>query len=85
MQKAFSIKDSKAEVYNPPFFKPTHGEAERTFRELANDEKTNVNKYPEDFSLWYVGNYNEQTGILEPKEPTHLHNAISMIAPKPQV
>lgn len=78
MLKAFSIKDSKAEVYLAPFFKPVHGEAERYFHKLVNDKQTMMHDYPEDYSLWYVGEYDEHTGLLKSKEPTHLLNAVAL-------
>lgn len=64
--KVFSIRDTKAEVFNPPFFKSTHGEAERDFRSLCNDPKSMPNKYPDDFELYYVGDFDDQTGLMSP-------------------
>lgn len=63
--KAYSIKDKKAEIFHPPFYKNTHGEAERAFHQLVNDEKSTIHKYPEDFELYYVGEFNDITGQLK--------------------
>lgn len=77
--KMYSIRDSKAEVFNPPFFKHTHGEAERDFRNLVNDEKSFVNKYPEDFDLFYLGQFDDQTGKIEPlPTPEHQLKAVML-------
>lgn len=77
---AFSIRDSKAEVFYTPFFSKTHGEAERNFRQAVNDEKTTLNKYPEDFDLYYLGKYDDNTGKLESLDtPSHVIKAVNVI------
>ena len=48
--KMYSVRDSKAETFHPPFYKRTHGEAERDFQALAHDEKSQVSKFPGDIS-----------------------------------
>jgi hypothetical protein len=78
---AYVIRDSKAQIYNTPFFKHTHGEAERDFTSLVNDSNTNnnVNKYPEDFDLYHVGRYDDQTGKFEAlPTPEHIVKAVSV-------
>jgi len=78
--KGYSIRDQKSEVYNTPFFKKTHGEAERDFRTLCNDEKSTVNKFPDDFDLYYVGDYDDNLGVFTPLQtPQHVIKAISCI------
>ena len=49
--KVYSIRDEKAETFGSPFYQATHGLAERSFRQVVSDEKTNVNKFPEDYDL----------------------------------
>lgn len=78
--KMFSIRDSKAEVFNQPWFAKTHGEAERNFTQLAKDPKSFVSQFPDDFDLYFVGEYNDQTGEVLPLDtPHHLLKAISVI------
>lgn len=73
----FSIRDAKGEIFHPPFFKKTHGEAERDFAQLVRDEKSMAFKFPEDFDLYYVGTYDDSTGKIEPMDtPQHLHKAV---------
>jgi len=77
--KAFTIRDSKAECFNTPFFQKSHGEAERSFREIANDQKSMISKYPEDYDLYYLGTYNDQTGLIDPLvTPQHVAKAIAV-------
>lgn len=76
--KVYSIRDAKAEVFNAPFYQKTHGEAERSFQQLVNDEKSTVNKFAEDFDLYYLGQYDDNTGKFEGLDtPQHMQKAIS--------
>lgn len=81
--KVFTIRDTKAGMYNTPFYAHTHGEAERSFRELAMDEKSLVSKYPEDYDLYYVGTFNSVTGKSTLEDaPQHVIKAVQLITPK---
>lgn len=75
--KVYSIRDSKGEVFNQPFFQKTHGEAERSFVTLVNDEKSMISKYPDDFDLYYLGVYDDQTGLIQSLDtPQHITKAV---------
>lgn len=78
--KMYSIRDAKAEIFITPFFKKTHGEAERDFQTAVNDSKTTLHKYPEDFDLYYLGEYDDQKGLTQPLDtPQHVAKAISAV------
>jgi hypothetical protein len=69
--KVYSVYDSKAEVFMQPHFLKTKGEAVRAFAEVANDSSTQIGKYPEDFALFEIGDYDDSKGELIPlKSPT---------------
>lgn len=77
--KMFSIRDSKAEIFNPPFFSKSHGEAERNFTALVRDNKSQLNQFPEDFDLYFVGHYDDQTGVTQTLDtPVHVVKAINV-------
>lgn len=81
--RIYSIRDSKGEIYNPPFFNKTHGEAERNFRDLANDKQTTVGRHPEDYDLYYLGEYDDQTGKLASVDtPQHIVKAVNLVKPE---
>lgn len=74
--KAFSIRDQKGEIFHTPFFKKTHGEAERDFAQLVKDGQSTISKFPEDFDLYYVGDYDDQTGLFKSLDtPRHVTKA----------
>lgn len=57
----FAIFDSKAECYLPPFLIKTKGEALRSLGELVADPQHNFSKYAEDFTLFHLGTWDDQT------------------------
>lgn len=57
--KMFCIYDAKVEAYMTPFFMRSKGEAIRGFTELVNDGKSNFAKYPADFTLFELGDWND--------------------------
>lgn len=81
--KMFSIRDSKGEIFNPPYYAKTHGEALRSFKTLSNDPKSTINQYPEDFDLYFLGEYDDQTGKLKPNDtPQHIEKAVTVMSEK---
>lgn len=61
----FSVYDSKARCFAPPFCCPTKEVAMRTFGEAANDPATRVAKFAEDFTLYHVGTFDDELGVVK--------------------
>lgn len=77
--KIYSIRDSKADLYNPPFYQKTHGEAERSFAQLTKDSKSTISQFPEDYDLYYLGTYDDLTGKIEVLDsPQHIIKAVNI-------
>ena len=62
--KLYSIYDSKAEQFSPPQVYLNDMLALRAFEGIVNDDKMLIKKYPEDFTLYYVGNLREIVPFL---------------------
>lgn len=60
--RLYSIYDSKAEQFSPPQVYHNDMLALRGFESIVNDDKMLIKKYPEDFSLYYVGNLGDSDG-----------------------
>lgn len=60
--RLYSIYDSKAEQFSPPQVYHNDMLALRAFEGIVNDDKMLIKKYPEDFSLHYVGNLGDSDG-----------------------
>lgn len=83
--KVFTVRDSKVEAYLQPFFMRSYGEAERAFRTVMNNPEHQMSKHPEDFSLYEIGDYDDNTGIIEPlMEPKHIVKGVDVHKAYPQ-
>lgn len=63
-KKIFTIYDSKVEAYAMPWYAHTEGEAIRSFQEAVNDQNSAYAKYPEDFTLFLIGEFSENDAKL---------------------
>lgn len=61
----YAVYDSKVESYLQPLFFQSKGEAMRSWQTAANDQNTMMCQHPEDFTLFELGSYDEQTGKFE--------------------
>lgn len=62
----FSIFDSRTGLYNPPFNARSEGDASRMVALMTQNPESMFSKFPEDYVLYHLGNFNEDTGMLEP-------------------
>lgn len=60
----FSVRDIKAENFNTLMMFRRKEEAIRSFSIACNSSDTDFFKYAEDYSLWIVGEFDHDTGIL---------------------
>lgn len=79
LTRMYVIKDTKAGVFNTPFFQHTHGTAERAFQDLINDSQSSVNKHPEDYDLYYLGTYDDLSGSVVGEAPQHIVSAAQLM------
>lgn len=64
--KVFAIHDAKTEAYMQPFFMLNKGSALRAVTETLSDPKHSFAKYPEDFTLFELGEYDDSNGKMLP-------------------
>ena len=60
----FSIYDTKAESFSPPFTHITTGLGLRFLETLCNEAHTTVAKFPEDHTLFRIGEWDERKGEM---------------------
>lgn len=67
----FSVRDSASQVFAPPFVAPSQGFAMRMFRDAIADKNSDnmMSKHPEDFELYIIGSYSEDSGVLTAVSP----------------
>jgi hypothetical protein len=71
------VKDRAAEVFNRPFFVPHRNVAIRDFTDEVNRAAADnqLNKHPDDFDLYLLGEFNDNTGEFSISTPQVLVRA----------
>jgi len=76
---AFSVHDSKVEAFIKPFFDVTTGSAIRAFSDAVNEEGSQFHRHAADYTLFHVGEFDQEMGRLLPMEPKSLGNAVTYL------
>jgi len=79
----FAVYDSKAGAYLQPFFMRSVPEAIRAFTDTVSNPDTAFHRHGEDFTLFQVGEYDDQTGEVSPIRHNALGKAIEFQAVSP--
>ena len=58
--------DSKAGVYSTPFYSRNSDTALRDFQRAAMEEGNNINIHAGDYTLFRIGHFNEDSGVITP-------------------
>lgn len=61
-KKHYALLDKTRGAYLPMSEKINDAVALRDFDTIVNEKGNLVNKYPNDFEMWYMGYFNEETG-----------------------
>lgn len=81
MLKVFSVFDTKLATFGRPWYELTEASAIRVFSDAVNDNSNQANqwfKHPEDFSLYLLGEFDDQLGTIEKCTPRSLVTAASV-------
>lgn len=82
--KLYSINDRKLESFTPPFIARNDVDARRQVAAfLASSPDVLPAKYPEDFSLFCVGEWDDSKGVITPF--LDFLGCLTAMAPKPQI
>lgn len=81
IHKQFSIYDSGAQAYLPPFILPRDEMAQRTFGDCCNSKEHQFGAHPEDYTLFRLGTWDDETAIFtpEPNGPQTLGNGVEYV------
>lgn len=65
-----TILDERVGSYMRPMILRSRGEAMRLFQDsLKHPENTTMRAHPEDFALYYLGSFDDETGIVVGVDP----------------
>lgn len=74
-----SIRDQKAEAWMTPLFFQSKAQAVRSFGDAVNDGQSEFSKHPEDYVLFYLGDWDPEYGALLPTEPESLAVGVNLL------
>lgn len=78
MLHIYSVYDSKAKAFLPPFLILNDAMAKRIFGDCVNDPTHQFSKHPEDYSLFCLGSFDDQNALIEQRaQATNLGLAAS--------
>ena len=63
--KVYAIFDAAAKAFGPPMVFHTTGLALREFEIVAKNPDSQLNKHPEDFTCWEIGEYDTDSAVIE--------------------
>lgn len=62
--KVYAVHDTQIGAYARPFFMRTRGEALRSWQDACNDSTMDMCKYPHDYALFELAEFDEETGTF---------------------
>jgi len=70
MKPIYAVKDLAVQAFGTPFFVRAKGEAMRSFQDEVNKTADSaIAAHPEDYELYQLGEYDDQTGTILPQTP----------------
>jgi len=63
-----AVRDLKAELYLRPNFSPNIADAIRSWEVVSNEGESMISKFPNDFRLMHLADFDPSTGLLSPLE-----------------
>lgn len=70
--KIYTIFDSKAEAFNAPFYFQHDAQAIRGFADAVNSPESHIGMHPEDYTLFVIGTYDDETAEIKTESPAAL-------------
>lgn len=67
-----TVYDAAVGAYMPPFIVRAKGEAIRAFSDAISDKSQAMSRHPSDYGVFIVGVWDDNSGILEPRQPERL-------------
>jgi len=77
--EAYSVLDRAVKSFLQPFFVRARGEALRSFTEVVNTKDHQFNKHATDYTLYYVGRFDDASGMFETVEPVRCVSGLEVL------
>lgn len=76
--KVFSVLDSKIGAFGVPFVAVSGPAAQRLLSVTVRDGESLLSRFPEDYALYEIGNFDDQTGELCPCVPVSVCSCVQL-------
>lgn len=73
-----AIFDKKAAAYQAPFAVKHINLAVRWFHACSKEQGHDINKWPTDYELYWVGEWDDETGKITPRTPECIMNGANL-------
>lgn len=81
-----AVQDAKASAFLTPVFFANVGQAIRLFGDVCAQKDSSFYVHPEDYALYKLGEYNDNSGIITPLHtPEYLSRATDFVSAKVNV
>lgn len=74
-----AIRDVKAQAWLTPMFFHARGQGVRVFGDAVNGESGDIAKHPEDYRLFEIGTYDENSGEIVGINPEFVTDGSSLL------
>ena len=76
--KIYAIRDVRTEAFLKPMFLQNAAVLERALLDAKNDENSTLSIHPQDYQVFKLGTYNDNTGEITAEAPTFMFNVIEV-------
>ncbi len=76
-----AIYDSKAQAYQTPYYSMNQETAIRPIADAVNDGLHPLGRNPDHYTLFYLGEFDDNSGEIKPAERKSVCNCIQLVRP----
>jgi len=69
LKTIYCVQDVKTNIFGAPFISVNEGSAVRSFEYACNDPSSDVGRFPHDFRLYRLGEFDDSTGQINSVDP----------------
>lgn len=73
----YAIRDIKSQTFNRPFVGLTLDQVKRSLY-YSMSQESEFSRFPEDFELYLVGDFDDHTGVITGQTPTMICNCMEI-------
>lgn len=72
LRRLYAVRDDKQCEFNAPCSMPNDAVASRAFGDVLSDANHPVSRHAADYSIWYIGSYDAESGELVADVPPYI-------------